>query len=109
MNPDKPKYLTDLPRERPGHYIIIAIALVLAIAIYGALKIYAGTVSGWEKRFNQPATHTAIPPPARASNAHATEKLPAPVALKPDKCINGTPFRRLPDGGWENIKGVRCK
>lgn len=113
MNPEKPKYVADLPREWPGHYIIIAIALVLAIAIYGALKIYAGTVDGWDKRFNRPAQRTS--PVSRSSAELPQDRLreledarSQQMQPKIDRCIDGVAFRRLPDGGWENLPGVPC-
>ena len=54
MSHDKPKYLDGQPKERSGVYTIIAIGLVLAIALFGAWRIYIGTVIGWDKRFNSP-------------------------------------------------------
>ena len=119
MPHDKPKYLDDQPKERPGVYIIIAIAIVLAIALYGALQIYAGMVQGWDRRFN-PDRDSAPPPgynrrQAEADAALAEEKLPLLAAQREleqaktyDKCVNGTAFRKLPDGGWENIPNLRC-
>ena len=98
MPHDKPKYLDGQPKERSGIYTIVAIS--------------------WNKRFD-PEQDSAVPvgysPPPdaiqrirdaeRQHNAQLATRKRAP---KVDKCINGTAFRQLPQGGWENIPGIHC-
>jgi hypothetical protein len=118
MNDEKPKYLANLPKERPGVYIIVALAAVLAIALYGALRIYAGTVQDWERRFNSPSPTAAAPTPppepsaaeriAIAQREHDLWLAERAKQRLISKCINGVAFRKLPDGGWKNLPGVHC-
>lgn len=119
MPDDKPKYLDDQPRERSGVYMIVAISLVLAVALVGAWKLYIGTVEGWQRRFS-PSRDSAVPPSyVQATSATdavlAEQRLRdlaaarnARPALNVDRCIDGVAFRKLPDGGWENIPNIRC-
>ena len=119
MPHDRPKYLDGQPKERSGVYSIIAISMVLAVALFGAWKLYIGTVVGWEKRFNSPApaalnatvtTHEMTPDAKLVERRlrDLAEARKRNAATKPDKCIDGVTFKKLRDGGWENIPNIRC-
>lgn len=112
MERDQPEYLAKLPKDRHGIVWVVLIALAIGASLVAALKIYAGTVDGWNKRFGS-TTSGKVERPRTAKN-QAVSKVragtyPQPILTKPDKCIDGTAFRKLPDGGWENMPGVGCQ
>lgn len=123
MDRIKPEYVDQVPKDKSGGMLwTMIIGLVLLATMIGAWQIYAGTVAGWEKRFGKQPTPAAIPAGVAESRAQATvaaanaeANLRALNAAhleqeKPfDKCINGVAFRKLNDGGWENIPGIRCE
>lgn len=117
MDRPQPEYLAKLPKDRHGLAWTVGIGVVLAITMVGAWQVYVGTVRGWEARFNAPKK--AISPTVREVPAEAVlaeqrlRELAAARSREPavivDRCINGVAFRRLPDGGWENLPKVRCE
>ena len=129
---ERPPYLGDLPRDRRGNWPMYLLAIGLLAALIGAWKIYTGTVAAWHERFQAPRPKApASAPPAANIEAQRAEYMrriraqrekAARAASMVDerlraaneqdrsgwKCIDGTPFRPLPGGGWENIPGERC-
>ena len=121
---ERPPYLGDLPRDRRGNWPMYLLAVGLLAALIGAWKVYTGTVVAWHERFQAPkptATAPAPPSPAELERRRAAlqEALVAEAARqimqqaeKQDrsgwKCIDGTPFRPVPGGGWENVPGEWC-
>lgn len=110
MERNQPDYLAKLPRDRHGIAWVVGIGLVLAVTMAGAWQLYVGTVVGWENRFNRPAELASpapliLPAPVIDPAQVGAREGPAPY----DKCIDGTAFKRLAGGGWENVPGIRCQ
>lgn len=119
---ERPPYLGDLPRDRRGNWPMYLLAAGLLAALIGGWKIYTGTVAAWHERFQAPRAAQTRPEPAgprmtpeeRALRLREDEELIRRWREKQDreraswKCIDGTPFRPLPGGGWENVRGEHC-
>lgn len=119
---EQPEYLAKLPKDRHGLYIMLAVVAVLILTLVGAWKLYIGTVAGWQKRFEQKPErpqqmiigHRVATPPSDADLAEfklrqlAEARARAHAGASYDRCIDGIAFRKLPDGGWENIPKTTC-
>ena len=108
MTREQPEYLAKLPKDRHGLWLMAFVALVLLFTMYGAWKLYIGTVQGWENRFNRPTARPEASQYTEMAAANEPQILPAPQPLIIDKCIDGTAFVKLADGGWTNIPGIQC-
>lgn len=92
---------------------------VLTLALFG-VKQHLDTQAAWNERFKRPKVKTPERPsvPFEIQSEDAIEVIQrvqrnrqrAEAELRERaswRCINGTPFRKIP-GGWENVPGERC-
>lgn len=134
MERERPEYLDGLKDHASRFPWLAVIGLALLAAMIGGALIYLRTVEAWEanrrpqwtKQVDQQPSRgdprwEAMTPAQRAQRAAEDEalirefRLQANERLKREiedrkrwKCVNGTPFRPIPGGGWENVPGQRC-
>jgi len=133
MERQRPEYLPAQRSERVGIVWTVLIGAALAAAMAGAVMIYMETAAAWHR--NQTERTKAAEAQRAAGNAalavrqeqgrqeriaeirwrrEAVDRIEkqrqaeqAARARGDLKCINGTLFRRIPNG-WENLPGSNC-
>lgn len=119
---ERPPYLGEMPRDRRGNWPIYLLALGLLASLIGGWLIYANTAAEWRQRYNTPKVAKPVRiDPAETERQHALRQQAmvnqaareiVQQIEKQDrsgwKCIDGTPFRPIPGGGWENVPGEWC-
>lgn len=121
---DRPDYLPRSETHGTSLWWIIALGIAMAGLLWMGLRMYAATTVAWEDRYGTGRAQRAaqqhanldaavqrreqLRQVAEAEARRLHEEQPPATAPKPDRCINGTAFKRLPDGGWANMPGVRC-
>ncbi|WP_132862267.1 hypothetical protein [Stenotrophomonas sp. ATCM1_4] len=126
MERERPEYLPPIkPRRWSFPWLTLIGLTVLILAAFG-VKQHLDTQSAWNTRF---ATKPTVKPAARdvttnLDELRATAQREAKLAeirlrrvaaereainkeREEWRCIDGTPFRKIP-GGWENVPGERC-
>lgn len=118
MERKRPEYLPPIePRRWSFPWLLVIGVAIMVLAGYG-VKQHLATQTAWEARFNSPkVTPMSAPPIVIQADDHAEQirrirqrREAAEAYLKERatwRCIDGTPFRKIP-GGWENVPGQRC-
>jgi len=137
MERERPEYLNSLPRDRSGFPWLTVIGIAFAILMALGVKLYLETHAAWSDRFNRPRASSSERPPAvydqgshewqtmtlaqraqritedryliqQMRQRSAEQANSSAKDRKTWKCINGTPFRPIRGGGWENVPGEHC-
>jgi len=120
MERERPEYLPPLKPQRNGFPWLVVIGISLGAAMICGAGIYLRTVVAWEANRTGHHRPTQTPGQQQPLTAEQQRLIEETAAARAEyqrrheterntwKCVNGTPFRPVEGGGWENVVGERC-